>query len=200
MEASFPTSRPAHRSRELFLLLLLVVGSSLALIVIDSTPLSTEFSYVLLSVACLLLIWVVVAIRCAVLFLRFARRRSWRLSVIRGILLTAVILACFSFLPFLRGCNYVGGALRFAANRSYYDHQVSLLPADDKPRIKVFSWGGMIWSSRALVYDESDEVALPPGQQSVAWKDNRRYIEDLTCGNWNARALWAHYFIVDISC
>jgi hypothetical protein len=73
----------------------------------------------------------------------------------------------FNFFPFVRGCNYLGGALRFSMTRSYYDRQVALLPTDDNPRLAVFNWGGMIWASRGVVYDESDEIAMPPGQQSA---------------------------------
>jgi hypothetical protein len=122
-------------------------------------------------------------------------------SVARGLVATAALLACLSFFPYLRACIYLGGALRFAENRSYYDHQVALLPADDKPRIGVFEWGGMLFAWRALVYDESDEVALPPGQQSVAWKGNFPYVDEFSCGHWGARRLWAaHYYIVDFTC
>ena len=38
------------------------------------------------------------------------------------------------------------GPLRFAVTRSYYDSQVALLPADNRPRIAFFNWGGMIWA------------------------------------------------------
>jgi hypothetical protein len=168
--------------------------------VIDSTPLDTDLGFVLLSLPIFLLIWAVVGIRSAVLFVRVARRRSWKPSVARCIVLAGTILAIYSFFPFIWGCHYLGGAIRFAVNRSYYDQQVALLPADDKPRLGVFSWGGMSWASRALVYDESDEVALPAGQQSVAWKENRRYLDQLTCENWKARSLWPHYYIVDFPC
>ena len=89
--------------------------------------------------------------------------------------------------------------MRFAVTRSYYDHQVALLPTDDMPRVAVFNWGGMIWSSRGLVYDESDEIALPPGQQSATWKANP-HIGELSCGNWDARRLWSHYYLVGFSC
>src|SRR5580698_10563943 len=139
---------PAHSGRELILLLISAVGSSLALIVIDSTPLATEFGFPLIALPTLALIWAVVGIRFAVLFMRFALRRSWRPSFALSLLLAAAILLAVNFFPFIRECSYLGGALRFAANRSYYDSQVAHLPVDDKPRIGFFSWGGMIWASR----------------------------------------------------
>jgi hypothetical protein len=84
---------------------------------------------------------------------------------------TAVIIAIVSFLPILHVGNYIGGAVRFALTQADYDKEVSLLPVDDKPRIRIFNWGGMIWVSRGIVYDDSDEIALPKGRQSKAWLD-----------------------------
>ena len=115
------------RSREPLVLTTLAVGSTLVLIVMNSTPLGTEFGFVLKSMSSLLLIWAVVGIRCAILFVRFTRDRSWRRSFAPGFLLAVAILIGFNFFPFIRGCNYLGGALRVAANQSYYDHQVALL-------------------------------------------------------------------------
>jgi hypothetical protein len=188
-----------RRGLELVVLMTLAVGSTLALIVLDATPLDTDFGFALMSLPSLLVIWVVVGMRSLVLCIRFARDGSWKRTFALGFLLAVAILVGLNFFPFVRGCNYLGGALRFAANRSYYDQQVALLPADDKPRLAIFNWGGMIWSSRGLVYDESDEVALPPGQQSVAWKDNP-HIGELSCGNWDARHLWSHFYIVGFPC
>ena len=89
--------------------------------------------------------------------------------------------------------------MRFSLTRSHYDHQVALLPIDGKPRLAVFNWGGMIWWSRGVVYDESDEIALPPGHQSAAWKANPNLAE-LSCGNWDARRLSSHYYLVGFLC
>jgi hypothetical protein len=89
--------------------------------------------------------------------------------------------------------------LRFSFSRSYYDEQVALLPADHKPRLVVFVWGGMIWASRGIVYDESDELAMPPGKQSAVWQEKARHSE-LSCGKWDARRLWSHYYLVGFPC
>jgi hypothetical protein len=69
----------------------------------------------------------------------------------RDVVPAAAILASIAFLPFLRACNYLGGARRFAMTRTNYDHQVALLTADGNPRMAVFHWGGIIWSSRGVV-------------------------------------------------
>lgn len=188
---------PLRRSREVLWLSLAVIATSLALVVLDSTPLDTELGCVLLSMCAILFTWLVVGIRFAILFLRLAKNRSWTPSLARSLVLATAILVAVCFFPFMRACNYLGGALRLAANRSYYDHQVALLSVSGQPQIEVFPWGGMLWSSRALVYDESDEIALPPGRQSAVWKDT---VEQSNCGGWDARHLWAHYYVVEFPC
>jgi hypothetical protein len=200
-EAMKETTQAAlsYHTRMPLLLVILAVGSSLTLILIDATPLDTNLAYAVFVIPSLMIVWAAICVWSTVLYIRCAQRHSWKESFLPGFLLVASIFVAFNFFPFVRGCNYLGGAIRFAANRSYYDHQVALLPADDKPRIGVFSWGGMIWSSQGLVYDESDEVALPLGQQSIAWRDNP-HIGQLSCGNWDARHLWSHYYIVAFPC
>jgi len=185
--------------REPLLLLILAVGSALALILMDATPLIINFVYPVLALSSTLIVWAVIFVRSANLFIRRADERDWKQSVLPGFLLVTSILIFFNVFSFLRGCNYLGGALRFAVTRSYYEHQVSLLPRDGRPRLAVFNWGGMIWSSRGVVYDESDEIALPLGQQSADWNARARSGE-LGCGNWDARRLSSHFYLVVFPC
>jgi hypothetical protein len=188
-----------YRSRIPFLLMILAVGSLVALILVDATPFDTEIGYTLYVLPSLVIVWAVIGVWSTVLYIRYARRRAHKQSRLPGVLMVASILVAFNFFPFVRGCNYLGGALRFSVTRSYYDRQVALLPADDKPRLAVFNWGGMIWASRGVVYDESDEIAMPPGLQSARWKDMTRGGE-LSCGKWDARRLWSHYYLVGFPC
>jgi hypothetical protein len=187
------------RGRAPLSLLILAVGSSLALILMDATPLDTEFIYPLFAMSSMVIVWAVIGLWSATLCIRCARQRRWKQSVLPGFLLVTSFLVALNFSPFVRGCNYLGGALRFAVTRSYYDHQVALLPIDGKPRLAVFIWGGMIWSFRGVVYDESDEIALPPGNQSAAWKANPD-LGELSCGNWDARRLSSHFYLVGFLC
>lgn len=187
------------RGRAPLLLLILAVGSSLALILVDATPLAAEFGYAIFVIPSLVIVWAVIGVWSAIFYIRCARRRHWKRGFLAGFLLVTSLLVAFNFFSFARGCNYLGGALRFAITRSYYDHQVALLPIDGKPRLAVFSWGGMLWSSRGVVYDESDEIALPPGHQSAAWKANPN-LGELSCGNWDARRLSSHFYLVGFLC
>jgi hypothetical protein len=187
-----------HCTRVPLLLMILGVGSTLALILVEATPFSGEFGFALYAMPGLFVVWAVIGIWSGRLFIR-ARRDSSKWSRFHGVLMVASILVMFNFFPFVRSCNYLGGLLRFAVTHSYYEQQVALLPADDKPRVAVFTWGGMLWASKGVVYDESDEVALPPGQQSAEWKANP-HIGELRCGNWNAHRLWSHYYLVAFPC
>jgi hypothetical protein len=187
------------RGRAPLLLFILAVGSTLALILVDATPLDTEFSYVIFVIPVVVIVWAVIGVWSATLYIRCARRRHWKQGFLPGFLLGTSLLVALNFFSFVRECNYLGGALRFAMTRSYYDQQVALLPIDGKPRLAVFNWGGMIWSSRGVVYDESDEIALPPGHQSAAWKANP-HLGELSCGNWDARRLSSHFYLVGFLC
>jgi hypothetical protein len=180
-------------------LMILAVCSLIALILIDATPFDTEVGYTLFVLPSLVVVWAVIGVWSAALYIRYARRGARKQSRLPGVLVVASILLAFNFFPLVRGCNYLGGALRFSLTRSYYEQQIALLPVGDKPRLAVFIWGGMIWASRGVVYDESDEIAMPPGQQSALWKDKARGGE-LSCGNWDARRLWSHYYLVGFSC
>jgi hypothetical protein len=197
IEGTEPTAR-GFRGRVPILLLILAVGSALALILMDATPLSINFVYPVLALSCTLIVWAVIGVWSTKLYIRCARQRHWKHSVLPGFLLVTSILVFFNCFPFLRGCNYLGGALRFAVTRSYYQKQVALLPSDGKPRLAIFNWGGMLWSSKGVVYDESDEIALPLGQQSAAWNTRARPTE-FGCGNWAAQRLSSHFYLAAFS-
>jgi hypothetical protein len=142
------------------------------LILFAASPVSTNFGYVLIEMPIALLVWIATIVWTARCFIRVGRSQwSWRRMDTVAVVPTAVIIAIVSFLPILHVGNYIGGAVRFALTQADYDKEVSLLPVDDKPRIRIFNWGGMIWVSRGIVYDDSDEIALPKGRQSKAWLD-----------------------------
>jgi len=81
--------------------------------------------------------------------------------------------------------------------RPYYDRAVASLPST-RPRLIVFNWGGMAWASGGLVYDESNEVTLPAGRQSAAWKAKAANTE-LGCG-YGIQSLWSHYYLASFAC
>jgi hypothetical protein len=78
-------------------LLILAVGSSLALILMDATPLDTEFIYPLFAMSGMVIVWAVIGLWSATLCIRCARQRSWKQSVLPGFLLVSSFLVAFNF-------------------------------------------------------------------------------------------------------
>jgi hypothetical protein len=147
----------------------------------------------------LLFLWAVAALWSLVLCVAFAVRRLWRSSLVSAVLPIIAAVAGLHLYGFIQQCNYLGDVLHFVVARPYYAYLISELPDNGQPRLAVFNWGGMIWASRGLVYDESDEVALPPGKQSATWLANPALAE-LSCGGFGVQPLWAHYYLVSFPC
>jgi hypothetical protein len=174
-------------------------GIPLLLVLLAASPLGTDFAYVIAGIPFLLLLWVVAGSWSLVLCVVFAVRRLWSLSLTSAVLPIIVGVAGLHLSGFVRQCNYLGDALHFVVARPYYDHVIASLPHNGRPRLAVFNWGGMIWASRGLVYDESDEVALPLGKQSATWLANP-HLAELSCGGFGVQPLWSHYYLVSFPC
>ena len=191
---------PARSDRFPRRLLIIAIGVPLSLVILAASPLGTNFAYVMVGIPGLLFLWAGAGIWSAVLCVLYARRRLWRHSLEAGVLPAAVTIAAFHLLSFIQHCNYAGDVVHFVLARPYYNRMIASLPANDRPRLAVFNWGGMVWASRGLVYDESDEVALPPGHQSPAWMANP-YRAELACqGGYSIRPLWSHYYLASFPC
>jgi hypothetical protein len=180
-------------------LLVLALGVPLAHVLLRATPLGPNLVYVLLAMPALALVWIGAGVWAAVLAVRYARRKLWRPFAAATLLPLIIVSAVITFPRFLHACNYAGDVLHFVVARPYYDHAVASLPASQKPRLAVFNWGGMIWASGGLVFDESDEVALPPGQQSAAWRD-KAFSTELSCQGYGIQPLWSHYYLASFPC
>lgn len=175
------------------------LGIPAILVLLAASPLGTNFVYVMTGIPTLLLIWTALGLWSLIRCFAFVMSRRWRLSALAFVLPVVVCLAGLNFWSFVRGCNYLGDVLHFVVARPYYEHIIAHLPPDGRPRLVVFNWGGMIWASSGLVYDESDEVALPPGRQSARWLADPRLAE-LSCGNFGVRPLWSHYYLASFPC
>ena len=104
-----------------------------------------------------------------------------------------------SAIPYVQ---YPRDRARFLAKRSEYDATVARLPQNGR-RFAEFNWGGMLFASTGVVYDETDEVGLPFGQQSAQWKERMRNT-DLTCGGegpiGKVMPMGDHYYVVSFGC
>ena len=90
-----------------------------------------------------------------------------------------------------------GELIHFKLMRAEYEAQIRQLPTERGPRLAVFGWGGFV-VGHGVVYDESDEIALPAAEQSAAWKARIAETE-LTCGAWGT-PVGGHFYIVRIGC
>lgn len=171
----------------------------LALILLDASPLGPELLYVLFGVPLLLFVWAIAGFSAAVHSVRAARRHAWRQSLIAAVLPLILLAVAVDPLRVIWFCNDLGDTLHFVVMRGSYDRQIAALPETGEPRLLVINWGGMVWSSVGVVYDESDEVALPPGEQSPAWVA-RAHDTELSCEGFRIRPLWAHYYLAHFPC
>ncbi len=94
--------------------------------------------------------------------------------------------------------------MHFLVKRPSYVEAIRATPPNGEPRLVVFNLGGMIWSSRGFVYDESDEVVREPSRQSSAWKA-RAQDSELGCG-YGAQpmlgsfAFSRHWYLASFAC
>jgi hypothetical protein len=171
----------------------------IALIALAASPLGSNFFYVVLGIPALLLLWVIAGLGALLVSIRSARQKEWRRCAIAAILPVVLLIVAFDPVRFVRSCDYAGDVIHFIAMKTSYDRQIAALPADQRPRLVVFDWGGMSFASQGLVYDEADQVALPKGNQSADWLAQAARTE-LSCEGYGVRALWDHYYLADFPC
>jgi hypothetical protein len=175
------------------------LGVPIALIAFAASPLGPNFFYVVVGIPALLFLWVIAGLVALIVSIRAAIRKEWRRCVLAAILPVVLLIVAFDPVRFVRSCDCAGDVIHFIAMRSYYDQQIAALSADQRPRLVVFDWGGMSFASRGLVYDETDQVALPRGRQSTDWLAQAKRTE-LSCEGYGVRALWDHYYLADFPC
>ena len=175
------------------------LGVPIALIALAASPLGPNFIYVLVGIPALLFLWLIAGLVALIVSIRSAIQKEWRRCVLATILPVVLLIVAFNPVRFVRSCDYLGDVIHFVAMRPYYDRAIAALPADQRPRLVVFDWGGMSFASRGLVYDETDQVALPRGRQSPDWLAKASHTE-LSCEGYGVRALWDHYYLADFPC
>src|SRR5258708_31383714 len=145
------------------------LGVPIALIAFAASPLGPNFFYVLVGIPVLLFLWVVAGLVALTVSIRSAMRKEWRRCALAAILPVGLLIVAFDPVRFVRSCDYAGDVIHFIGMKSSYDRTISALPAEQRPRLVVFDWGGMSFASHGLVYDETDQAALPRGRQSADW-------------------------------
>jgi hypothetical protein len=125
----------------------------------------------LLFVPLLLLPTIVVAVALLASLIGNAFKGRWRRCI------SAIVGPCVAASIFVLG--YLGidrDRIHFDLTKSYYIQQIAQMPrVEDEPLFARFDWGsrggvGVANIFYSLVFDESDEVALPHDQRSEQWK------------------------------
>jgi hypothetical protein len=148
-----------------------------ALVLISATPeLDSLLWFLWVVLPIVPIAWACAAIAALFISVVAARRAAWRRAASAAVL-PLIVAVAFST-HFSTPIRMAGDELRFALARGNYLAEVATLAPSDEPHLKVWNWGGFIFS-RGVVYDESDEIAAPT--QSLAWKE-RAKTSELSCG------------------
>lgn len=180
-------------------LMIMVVSVPLALIILGASPFGLDIIYFEIGRPALLLLWKLAGICAAVLSVRAAVKREWRQAVAAFALLLLVCVVALDPHRLTSPCQYIGNVGRFVLMRPFYDGRIRGLPTDGKPRLAEFDWDGFASATFAVVYDESDQIALPPDRQTEAWRQHAK--NQLSCEGYGVvQPFWAHYYLVSFPC
>lgn len=185
--------------RFLFWPTLIALGIPAIHIIIRTTPAGHDFAYVILGMPMLAMTWIgfgiagIVALRRSIIIGAKRCALSWLpVCLIVGV-------GSLHLDTVRRYTNLTGDILHFAAKYPHYRTVIETLPDDGDPKLFVFNFGGMIWASSGIVYDESGEIEKPVTQQSEAWK-RRADRTELGCGNYFYTPLIRHFYLADFPC
>ncbi len=141
-----------------------------------------------------------VSIGCILIAIRIAKRRAWG-RLCATILISAAALTS-ALAPFQVGREVleIVRPIHFALMLPFYEMQIRALPTSE-PRIQEFNWGGMLFASYGVLYDETDEIGAPA--QSQKWLV-RMHNTDITCGSdapvADVRHMIGHYYLTGFGC
>jgi hypothetical protein len=169
----------------------LACGFPSALVALWAVP----FSFTFAGMPVLLGAWILTALLTSGMALRSARRRNWRRAFSWSLLPLVTLVAAANSERAWSLASETGDRIHFQVMRSSYLDDVSRLPSGE-PRFAVWRWGGF-GVGHGVVYDESDEIALP--EQSAAWKKRVADTEVGTCGAWGI-PLGSHFYLVRTGC
>ncbi|MBS0457221.1 MAG: hypothetical protein JSS44_07840 [Proteobacteria bacterium] len=197
---------PSPKSRKVFgLLWAFGFGIPIIVVCLRATNLGAVAGYILV-VACLLIAWMLNSM-VAVTYAISALRHKQRVNAICSFAALACFLAFASCLPqSMYMLNDFGDEVRFFFMRSSLLKEVDAAPrVNGQPKLLVWDTDGMIGAGRGYVYDESDELDLPPSRRSSAWIERADKTE-LSCGPTLTRpflrftGLTSHFFLARFPC
>jgi hypothetical protein len=178
--------------------LLLIFGLPLLHIALRATPLGPHFGYVMPGMTMIFLAWLAIAAVSAMIAILAGLHGDWRRVASWGVVPLMIGFGAVHHNYVRAYTNLAGDVLNFAVRLPFYRAQIAESP-EGTPKLLVFNRGGMIWASSGVVYDDSDEVRLPVGQQSPAWKVRAKHNE-LGCGGFYVTPLFGHFYLAEFPC
>jgi hypothetical protein len=154
------------------------------------------FDLALLGVPVLFMTWACSALLASGITIFSASARDWRRAVSMSVLPLATLIVIANAGTIWPLAVETGERMHFQTMRRNYLEDVSKLPSSGEPRFAIWQWGGF-GVGHAVVYDESDEIALP--ERSPAWKKRVANTEVGSCGAWGS-PLGNHFYLVRTGC
>jgi hypothetical protein len=126
-----------------------------------------------------------------------AINRSWFLSLsfLLGVAVIGAVLLRWE--PYWRWSMDFGEWLNFEINKPSYVAEVGRQARSETPLRREWAYGGFV-TSHLVVYDESDEIALPPDKQSENWRAWTK-TNELQCG-YGYTPVGDHFYLVGTGC
>jgi hypothetical protein len=141
----------------------------------------------------------VVAVFPAIAVVRSALRGRWRRAISYAVPAVVAVVVALDVDGFAKLSREAGDRAHFYLMRPQYVAEVAAKPSDGQPRLRVWNWGGMVWSSKGVVYDESDEIMRPVADQTADWKSRARNSE-LACDGYGVESLGNHFYLAYFPC
>jgi len=179
--------------------LAVALGVPATIVICRASPIGPDFVYVMLGIPALLTLGAIAALCAAVLAVNAARVGAWRRAISYALLPAAVLPIVPEPFAFVRFCNGIGNIVHFEIMREHYLSVIKSLPDTGQPKLLVINWGGMVWASNGVIYDASDEAALPAGKQSADWIERASRTE-LSCGGYSITPMGGHFYLADFPC
>lgn len=165
--------------------------------------LSGPFGLAVVGIWFVLLFWGLSAALALVFVIDFTIKQDWlRASAMLPLPLTvvlAIVTASFNTDFAIYVINRARDDFQLLVMLPTYSREIANLPHQDRPRIATFLWRdlngfGLALGYEFLVYDESDEIALPAEKRSAVWKKSAG--SDLECKLTGVYHAFGHYYFV----
>ena len=124
-----------------------------------------------------------------------------------SLILAIPLLIFVSGIPFVYGgyALHTSRYIKITLNEKQYVEAINLTQPDKNGfRFKEFLWGGFMSNPVMLVYDESDELALPQKQRSKIWWNkvgaNGGVNSEFSQCQYGVQKIKSHFYVVDFGC